>query len=215
MGLGQQHPPGTVWVYNNAAIQTLDRVIRAATGEETAAFAEQRLFDPLGMTHTRMTADGSGESTNVVLRAPVDLPRPGAVRAALRPGRGLGGRPGAARRLGRPGRGRALAGAERRLRAAVVAQPARGPCAPRWTRTTRTLPPSVTEVRQLAPGAPADLYAALGFGGQVVLVDPTTETVVVRLGNPTRDGRSSYKFARCRARGDVGPDQALTLRSAR
>ena len=50
-------------------------------------------------------------------------------------------------------------------------------------------------MRQLAPGAPADLFAALGFGGQVVLVDPTTETVVVRLGDPTRDGRSSYEFA--------------------
>ena len=47
------------------------------------------------------------------------------------------------------------------------------------------LPPGVTEVRQLAPGAPADLYAAQGFGGQVVLVDPTTQTVVVRLGSPT------------------------------
>ena len=58
------------------------------------------------------------------------------------------------------------------------------------------LPPSVTEVRQLAPGAPADLFAAQGFGGQVVLVDPTTETVVVRLGSPTRDGRGRpYQFS--------------------
>ena len=32
------------------------------------------------------------------------------------------------------------------------------------------------------PGAPAALFAALGLGGQVVLVDPASETVVVRLG---------------------------------
>ena len=35
---------------------------------------------------------------------------------------------------------------------------------------------------QLVPGAPEDLYAALGFGGQVVMVDPGSGTVVVRLG---------------------------------
>ena len=35
---------------------------------------------------------------------------------------------------------------------------------------------------QLVPGAPEDLYAALGLGGQVVMVDPGSGTVVVRLG---------------------------------
>ena len=35
VGLDQASPPGTVWAYNNAAIQTLDRVIRNATGTAT------------------------------------------------------------------------------------------------------------------------------------------------------------------------------------
>ena len=32
------------------------------------------------------------------------------------------------------------------------------------------------------PGLPANAYTAQGLGGQVVLVDPRSETVVVRIG---------------------------------
>ena len=63
VGLGQQFEPGTVWAYNNAAIQTLDAVLHAATGEPTGDFAAERLFGPLGMAHTHYTKDGSGNST--------------------------------------------------------------------------------------------------------------------------------------------------------
>ena len=35
--LDQLYPPGKVWTYNNAAIQTLDRVVSTATGAETRA----------------------------------------------------------------------------------------------------------------------------------------------------------------------------------
>jgi hypothetical protein len=34
----------------------------------------------------------------------------------------------------------------------------------------------------VVPGAPADLYRALGLGNQLLQVDPATDTVVVRLG---------------------------------
>ena len=64
VGLSQQHPRDTAWAYNNAAIQVLDRVLVKATGMPTTAFAAERLFEPLGMTHTRMTQDTSGRSTN-------------------------------------------------------------------------------------------------------------------------------------------------------
>jgi CubicO group peptidase (beta-lactamase class C family) len=37
---------------------------------------------------------------------------------------------------------------------------------------------------RLAPGAPDDLVWALGLGNQLVQVDPSTQTVVVRLGKP-------------------------------
>jgi hypothetical protein len=34
----------------------------------------------------------------------------------------------------------------------------------------------------LVPGAPDDMYFALGLGNQIIAVDPGSETVVVRLG---------------------------------
>ena len=37
---------------------------------------------------------------------------------------------------------------------------------------------------QLVPGAPEDMFFALGLGNQIVAVDPGSETVVVRLGGP-------------------------------
>ena len=39
IGLGQDAAPGTEWAYNNSAVQTLDRVLAKATGEDVAAFA--------------------------------------------------------------------------------------------------------------------------------------------------------------------------------
>ena len=47
---------------------------------------------------------------------------------------------------------------------------------------------------QLAPSAPVDVFAALGFGGQVLLVDPSTRTMVVRLGLPAQPGEEAYGF---------------------
>jgi len=50
IGLGQQHDPGAVWRYNNSAIQTLEPVLNAATGMDVADYAEEVLFEPLGMS---------------------------------------------------------------------------------------------------------------------------------------------------------------------
>ena len=49
-------------MYNNSAIQTLQRVLQGATGEDVVDFAQQRLFGPLGMTHTKMTTDRAGNA---------------------------------------------------------------------------------------------------------------------------------------------------------
>ena len=48
LGLGQAAPPGTVWVYSNSAVQTLDGVLAEALGESVADFAEAALFEPIG-----------------------------------------------------------------------------------------------------------------------------------------------------------------------
>ncbi len=47
-----------------------------------------------------------------------------------------------------------------------------------------------TPPSRLVPGAPVDMYWALGLGGQVVQVDPGSDTVVVRLGPASLTGGS-------------------------
>ena len=49
IGLEQQQDPGTFWEYNNAAVQSLERVMEVATGMTLDAYADQYLFGPLGM----------------------------------------------------------------------------------------------------------------------------------------------------------------------
>ena len=49
-------------------------------------------------------------------------------------------------------------------------------------------------VGQVAPGAPEDMYTAQGLGGQIVMVDPGSETVVVRLGSGGTPGDPTSGF---------------------
>ena len=63
IGLTQTSAPGTVWAYNNAAIQTLERVVAGTLGTDVPAEAKWRLFAPLGMDHTEMTTDARGQAT--------------------------------------------------------------------------------------------------------------------------------------------------------
>lgn len=59
VSLGQSSPPGTEWVYNNAAVQTLEVVLKRSTGMTVEEFARTTLFEPLGMT-SRLSADAFG-----------------------------------------------------------------------------------------------------------------------------------------------------------
>jgi CubicO group peptidase (beta-lactamase class C family) len=176
VGLEQADPPGEVWNYNNAAIQTLDRVIRSATGAATDAYAEDQLFGPLGMADTRMTLDASGKSTQAFFG--MQSTCPDLVRFGLLfeqygewDGEQLVPRAWVKDAVGR---------SSQRLNAAYGLL---------WwvNREGPQLGPveeggAARRSGQLVPGAPEDLYAALGFGGQVVMVDPGSGTVVVRLG---------------------------------
>ena len=60
VGLGQSKAPRTTWTYNNAGVQTLEQILQQAIGQDVATFAQTRLFQPLGMTHTHMTRDRAG-----------------------------------------------------------------------------------------------------------------------------------------------------------
>lgn len=176
VGLEQAAPPGTVWAYNNAAIQTLDRVIRNATGEVTADYAQERLFTPLGMTDTRMTPDPSGRSTQAFFGMQSTCPDLARFGQLFEQGGEWEGE----QLLPRSWVKDAVGRSSQSLNAAYGLL---------WwvNREGPQLTPSEgggesTRSGQLVPGAPDDIYAALGFGGQVVMVHPGSGTVVVRLG---------------------------------
>jgi CubicO group peptidase (beta-lactamase class C family) len=176
VGLEQAQPPGTVWNYNNAAIQTLDRVIRNATGVATDVYAEEQLFGPLGMADTRMTPDASGNSTQAFFGMQStcpDLARFGQLFEQQ-------GEWDGEQLLPTDWVEDAVGRSSQDLNAAYGLL--------WWVNRNGPQLEPVEEVGgaprsgQLVPGAPADMYAALGFGGQVVMVDPGSGTVVVRLG---------------------------------
>jgi CubicO group peptidase (beta-lactamase class C family) len=179
-GLGQAAPPGTEWAYNNSAVQTLDAVLREATGENPADLAAERLYGPVGMDHTEMTTDQVGQTRMFmgVQSTCEDLARFGYlflrhgewdgeqivptdwVDAAVgQPSQDINDAYGYLWWLNRPG---TVLGATQ----ATGAGQDPGGAAP----------------SQLVPGAPEDMFFAVGLGNQIVAVDPGSETVVVRLG---------------------------------
>jgi CubicO group peptidase (beta-lactamase class C family) len=178
--LDQQYPPGEAWSYNNAAIQTLDRVISEATGEVTADFAASRLFEPLGMDDTSMSADASGNSTNAffgIQSTCEDLARFGYLflREGAWDGEQIVPAEWVTDATGAPSQEHNAAygylwwlNTEGRLLSPLQA-------------VTPTEEPEEV-IGQIAPGAPEDMYTAQGLGGQIIMVDPGSETVVVRLG---------------------------------
>ncbi len=171
--LDHQHPIGTWWEYNNAAIQTLERVLGTATGTDVGVFAEQELFGKIHMSST-MGRDSEGNPLTYqgVSASCRDLARFGYLY--LRRGRWAGG-------------------------VQVVPEA--------WVAESTTpstdlnsaygfmwwlnqpghwvLPSAPVRTEgdgQIAPDAPTELFAAIGAFGQLIVVDPTTESVWVRLG---------------------------------
>ncbi|GAA4714152.1 serine hydrolase domain-containing protein [Nocardioides conyzicola] len=196
IGLDQQYPPGTAWAYNNAAIQVLDRVISKATGMRTADFAAKRLFGPLRMRHSHLTADTSGRSTNTyygLQTTCLDLAR--FARLYLDQGKADGKRVLPASYV------RASVG-----RSSTDLNAAYGYLW--WLNRYGELRGSTDQVDadgqpvtphegRLVPGAAANLFSAIGLGGQIAMVDPATRTIVVRIGP-----------------GQAGPEGAYGLRNA-
>jgi CubicO group peptidase (beta-lactamase class C family) len=182
VGLTQQHAPGTVWAYNNSAIQTLQRVVQDATGEDVTQFAHDRLFAPLGMDHTKMTTDGVGNAKMYmgVQSTCRDMARFGLM--ALNRGQW-----GDEQVVSTEWIDAATRQSSTDLNAAYgylwwlnKIGPVAGPLAA--TDPTATVTGEQAE-GQLVPGAPDSLFWALGLGNQTVQVDPATNTVVVRLGS--------------------------------
>jgi CubicO group peptidase (beta-lactamase class C family) len=196
VGLDQAARPGTTWAYNNSAIQTLEPVLEQATGQDVATFARERLFAAIGMDHTFMGRDGARNTMTYsgVTSTCRDLARFGVLM--LEGGR-WDGRQVVSRRWVEAATGRPST----RLNAAygllwwlnhrgLVTGPL---SQARLADLARPSTSNSTRRGRYVPGAPEDVFWAVGLGGQVVQVDPATGTVVVRLGEIVRrDGPGSF-----------------------
>jgi CubicO group peptidase (beta-lactamase class C family) len=171
--LGQAEPIGTFWEYNNAAIQTVERALSTAVGSDVGAYAEAKLFSQIHMTAT-MGHDGAGNSLTYqgVSASCRDLARFGYLY--LRQGRWAGG--------------------VQVVPEAWVAESVtpstdlNSAYGFMWwlNRDGHWVQPSaplrVEGDGKLIASAPEEVFAAIGAFGQYVVVDPTSETVWVRLG---------------------------------
>ena len=178
VGLTQDAPPGTVWVYNNAAIQTLDVVLQAATGQDTASFAQERIFGPLGMDDSEMTTDQAGNaSTYFGLHSTCrDMARFGYL--FLRHGAWDG-----TQVVPDEWVDEATQPSQEINRAYGFLWWLNGPA----KSVNAVQPVTAEEVaslpdRQPPPGTDPDMFWAIGLGNQIIQVDPGSDTVVVRLG---------------------------------
>jgi CubicO group peptidase (beta-lactamase class C family) len=181
IGLPQAAPPGTVWAYNNAAVQTLQRVLAGAVGEPVQRFAERALFAPLGMQHTTMTTDkaGNAEMFEGIHSTCRDLARFGVLMLDE-------GRWGSKQIVSRSWVAAATSRPSSPLNTGygylwwlnhegVLSDPLTATSIPAARNPT-------TKRSRVAQGAPNDMYWALGLGNQLIQIDPGTRTVVVRLG---------------------------------
>ena len=188
-GLPQEHPPGGVWSQNLPAIELLNPILTAATGEDPAAFAQENLFGPIGATHTRYTQNNNGvtwmhafmETTcEDAARLGYLLLRHGDwhgtqvlsedwVDEATNPSQDLNAGFGYMLWLNHPG--------------SLVS-----------IDNVRTPDYDEPSDEQLVPDAPEDMFWAIGLGGQIIQVDPETDTVVVRLGTPDGDEATNMQL---------------------
>jgi CubicO group peptidase (beta-lactamase class C family) len=192
VGLGQDAPPGTTWAYNNAAIQTLEEVLRTATGRDVADYAADSLFAPIGMDHSEMTRDGAGHTATFfgLQSTCEDLARFGYLflRRGWWDGEPVVPADWVEAATGAP---------SQELNAAygyLWWLNRKGPIGSPAQAVTGEAGGDVPE-GQMVPGAPDDMYWALGLGNQIVAVDPGSETVVVRLGAGPEGGAAGFEQA--------------------
>ena len=169
-------PPGTKWAYNTAAYHLLFHVVARATGERFETYAERRLLGPLGMTDTSwVTNEGrteAGPTTNYysAVSTARDLATFG--RLILSEGRW---------------NGRRLISADFVRRATSPSQALNPSYGLLWWSNARPGYDAFGRGPALRfPRSPRDTIAALGAGGQLVLLAPSSDLVIVRQGVPFR-----------------------------
>lgn len=177
--LEQEHAPGTKWVYDNSAVQTLESVLDDVDDtDDVVGVARDRLLGPLGMRDTIWTRDQAGNALTFsgVESTCLDLARVGHlmlnrgawdgrqlvssayVGQATRPSSALNAAYGLLWWVN--GKGRIVE---------VLRQAGYPDDKPAYDG-------------QLAPSVPDDAFWAYGYGDQYVAVVPSEGVVAVRLG---------------------------------
>ncbi|WP_337188741.1 serine hydrolase domain-containing protein [Phenylobacterium sp.] len=166
--------PGTTWRYNTAAYHLLFHILARATGQPFEAYARRRLLDPLGLSHTTwLTNPGRGSAGTVTN-----------YYTAVSSARDLA-RFGLFARQGGVWRGRRLvapAFIEAMISPSQALNPAYGLLW--WVNSRPGVDAQGRHPGLRFPGSPPDAFAALGAGGQAVMVVPSRDLVVVRQGDP-------------------------------
>ena len=185
IGLAQDDAPGEVWAYNNSAIQTLSAVLESATGESPVDFARTRLFEPLGMRHSELSTDAAGNALTYagMKTTCLDLARFGYLM--LRDGV-WDGEPVVSSDYVEQATGTSSTP----LNAAygwLWWLNHQGPIGSPRLATTGAADAPIAD-GQLAPGAPDDVFWALGFNNQIVTVIPSEGVVAVRMGARPPEG---------------------------
>lgn len=167
-----KNPPGSRWAYNTAAYHLLFHLVARAAGEPFPAYAGRRLLDPLGMAGTSwITNEGLGQNgalTNyysAVSTAP-DLARFGGLIL---------------------GAGGGLVSPEMIAMLTAPSQDLNPSYGLLWWTNAKPGFDAAGQARGLRfPTSPRDTVAALGAGGQAVMIVPSRGVTVVRQGDPPR-----------------------------
>lgn len=167
--------PGTVWAYNTQAYHMLFRLLEKATGENLEAYSQRKLFGPLGMEHPGWIKAGGVTNYHSVQCSARDLARFGLF--ALRGGRWQDKR---------------LVSEEYFRQATSPSQKLNPAYGFLWWLNNPDATGAGAGSRRVArqllfPGAPRDLFAAMGNEGQIALIVPSLDLVVVRLGESPDD----------------------------
>jgi len=176
-GLAQQHAPGKVWSQNLPAIELLNPILKAATGQDPADFARAKLLDPIGAAHTTLTKNDQGYTWmhSFLQTTCSDAARLGYLY--LRHGNWNGKQV-----LSQKWVDEATHPSQKLNRGWGLLWWLNYPGS--LVSIDNVLTPDYKEPSnmKLVPNAPDDMFWALGFGGRFIQVDPASDTVVVRLG---------------------------------
>jgi len=172
------HEPGEVWAYSSGTSNILAQVIRETVGgapQDHYNFAQDNLFGPIGATSFRLETDASGThiGSSYIYATARDWARLGQLYLEDGIWNGVSILP---------------QGWVDYSRTPTSNNPYRNYGAHFWLNRDPVsgTPPDATFPAPMWPDAPRDAYSMNGFQGQHVVIIPSQDLVIVRLGFATR-----------------------------